>query len=95
MQLIIYAIAIAAVAAGFTIGAGAMVIARRSGQTRDQSIQRQRIVLYCALVVVAAVLVYDAIDTEKHRYLNLALLAILVGGVAFDWVRARRRRTLS
>jgi phosphatidylserine synthase len=93
--LIIYAIAIAAVAAGFAIGAGAMVITRRSGQTRDQSIQRQRTVLYCALVVVAAVLIYDAIDTEKHRYLNLALLAIMVGGVAFDWVRARRRRTLS
>lgn len=93
--MIIYAIAIAAVAAGFAIGAGAMVIARRSGQTRDQSMQRQRIALYCALVVVAAVLIYDAIDTEKHRYLNLALLAIMVGGVAFDWVRTRRRRTLS
>ena len=38
-------------------------------------------------------LLIDAIDTKRHRYVNLGVVAIMVGGVAFDWIRARRRRT--
>jgi type II secretory pathway component PulK len=31
----------------------------------------------------------------SHRYLNLAVVAIMVGGVAFDWFRNHRRRARS
>jgi hypothetical protein len=47
------------------------------------------------MVLGAALLLIDAIDTKRHRYVNLAVLAIMIGGVAFDWFRSRRRRTLS
>jgi hypothetical protein len=33
----------------------------------------------------------DAINTKRHRYLDLAVVVIMAAGVAFDWVRARRR----
>jgi hypothetical protein len=47
------------------------------------------------LVIVGAFLIFNAIDTTKYRYINIAIVAIMVGGVVFDWVRARRRRTMS
>jgi hypothetical protein len=89
----VYALVIAAVAGGLIIGAGSMIVARRSGQTHEQSVRRQRIVQYCFIVLVGALLIFDAVETERHRYVNLAIVAIMVGGVAFDWIRARRRRT--
>jgi hypothetical protein len=60
---------------------------------RATSVRRQRIVQYCFIVLVGALLIFDAVETERHRYVNLAIVAIMVGGVAFDWIRARRRRT--
>lgn len=41
----------------------------------------------------ATLLIIDAIDAKRHRYVNLAVVAIMVGGVAFDWLRSRRRGT--
>jgi hypothetical protein len=40
----------------------------------------------------AALLILDAIGTKRHRYLDLAVVAIVVAGVAFDLLRTRRRR---
>jgi hypothetical protein len=79
-----YVIVVAAVAVGLIVGAGAMVIARRSAQTHDQAVRRQRMVQAVVLVMLAALLIFDAIDTERHRYFNFALVALMVGGVAFD-----------
>lgn len=85
---------IAAVAVGTIIGVGSMVLARRSAQTHEQSIRRQRIVQRCVLVMLAAILIFDAIDNEKHRYLNSAVVALMFGGVIFDWLRGRGRRPM-
>jgi non-ribosomal peptide synthetase component E (peptide arylation enzyme) len=93
MSVTFYVIVVAAIAAGLTIGAGTMVIARRSAPTHEQAVRRQRIVQAVALVVVAAMLIFDAVDTPRHRYFDLAIVAIMAAGVAFDWFRARRRRT--
>jgi uncharacterized membrane protein YgdD (TMEM256/DUF423 family) len=90
-----YAIVIAAVAGGLLIGAGAMSVARRSGQTHEQSVQRQRIVQYFFVVLVAAILTFDAIDTPRHRWFNTVVLALMAGGLVFDRIKARRRRTMS
>jgi len=88
--MMIYVIVIAAVAGGLAIGAGSMIVARRSGQTHEQSVRRQRAVQYFLLVLVSALLIVDAIDTKRHRYFNLAVVAIMIGGVAFDWLRSRK-----
>jgi hypothetical protein len=45
------------------------------------------------MVLGAALLLIDAIDTKRHRNINLGVVAIMIAGVAFDWIRARRRRT--
>jgi len=29
------------------------------------------------------ILIFDAIDTPKHRYINIAIVAIMVGAIAF------------
>jgi hypothetical protein len=51
--------------------------------------------LLAVVVLGAALLIIDAINTPRHRYVNLAVLAIMIGGLAFDWIRGRRRRTQS
>jgi archaellum biogenesis protein FlaJ (TadC family) len=88
--MIVYALVVVAV--GLAIGAGSMLAARRSSQTDEQSARRRRIVQACFLALVVAILIFDAIDTPKHRYINLAVVAIAVGGLVFDWFRGRRRR---
>ena len=35
----------------------------------------------------------EAFQAKRHRYINLGVVAIMIAGVAFDWIRARRRRT--
>jgi uncharacterized membrane protein YgdD (TMEM256/DUF423 family) len=89
-----YVIVIAAVVAGLLIGAGAMIVGRRSGQTHEQSVQRQRIVQYFFVVFVAVILSFDAIDTPRHRWLNAVVLALMAGGLVFDRIKARRHRTM-
>lgn len=78
-------------------GLGLLIgLAIRSGVQRGaqdgQRAQRLRTAQYCSLIVVAVLLIYDAIDTPRHRYFNIAVVAIMAAGVAFDWVRARRTR---
>ncbi|WP_343601580.1 hypothetical protein [Mycobacterium sp.] len=90
----VYVISLAAVAIGLAIGAGAMTAARRSAQTRGQSVRRQRIVLGGTSIIVATILLVDATGTASHRYVNLALIALMVAGWVFDWVRGRRRSSL-
>jgi hypothetical protein len=87
--MIIYALVI--VGFGLAIGAGSMFAARRSSHTDEQSVRRQRIVQYCFLALIVAILIYDAIDTPKHRYINLAIAAIAFGALVFDWLKGRRR----
>jgi 4-amino-4-deoxy-L-arabinose transferase-like glycosyltransferase len=88
--MIMYALVV--VAFGLAIGGGLMFAARRSAQTDEQSVRRQRIVQYCFLALVLALLIFDAIDTPKHRYVNLAFATIAVGALVFDRLRGRRRR---
>jgi len=88
--MIFYALVV--VGFGLAIGAGSMFAARRSAHTDEQSVRRQRIVQYCFLALVLALLIYDAIDTPKHRYINLAIAAIAFGALVFDWLKGRRRR---
>jgi hypothetical protein len=52
-------------------------------------------VLLAVAVLGATLLIIDAINTPRHVYVNLAAVAIVIGGVAFDWFRSRRRRTQS
>ena len=87
--MIFYALVV--VGFGLAIGAVSMSAARRSAHTDEQSVRRQRIVQYCFLALIVAILIYDAIDTPKHRYINLAIAAIAFGGLVFDWLRGRRR----
>jgi hypothetical protein len=86
-------LAVVAVVVGLGIGAGAMIAARRGARTREQSVRRQRIAQTCSLAIVIAVLTFDAVDTPRHRYLNLALVVIATAGLLFDWLRARRSKT--
>lgn len=89
--MIIYAVV--AVLVGLGIGAGSMVAARRTARTREQAVRRLRIVQWCCLGIVVAVLTFDAVDTPRHRYLNLALVALAAAGILFDWLRGRRSKT--
>jgi hypothetical protein len=41
------------------------------------------------LVLVAALLIVEAIDTQRHRWFNLVIVALMVGGLTFDWLRGR------
>jgi ABC-type enterochelin transport system permease subunit len=86
---------VAAVAFGLAIGAGAMIVARRTAATREQAVRRQHIIRYAILVLLAAIFLYEAFSSEHGRLVYLALVGVIVSGAAFDWIRARRRRTLS
>ncbi|BBZ14281.1 hypothetical protein [Mycobacterium branderi] len=91
----IWWLGLAAVAVGLAIGAGAMAVGRRTAATREQAVRRQRIIQYVILAVLAAFLIFDVITTPGTRYLNIAILAFIPVALAFDWFRARRRRTMS
>jgi heme/copper-type cytochrome/quinol oxidase subunit 2 len=85
-----YFVAAAVVVVGVAIGWGAMVAARRSADDPEQAVHRQRIIQRVALVIIAALLIFDAVDTPKHRYVNLVLVALMAGGIAYDWFKARK-----
>ena len=87
------AVEIAVLAMGLAIGVGLMVAARRTAQGREQSVRRQRTIQGCLMILVAAILIFDAIDTPHHRWFNIAVLALMAGGVSFDWLK--RRRTMA
>jgi hypothetical protein len=88
--MILYALIV--VTFGLAIGARSMLAARLSAHTDEQSVRRQRIVQYCFLALVLALLIFDAIDTPKHRYINLAFATIAIGVLVVDWLRGRRHR---
>ena len=77
--------------AGLVIGRTAVGVAGR-GAAKEQAARRRYAVLLAVMVLGTALLIFDAIDTKRHRYVNLAVVAIMIGGVAFDWLRSRRRR---
>jgi MFS superfamily sulfate permease-like transporter len=87
------ALGLAAAVAGLIIGRTAVGVAGRSAANPEQAARRRYAVLIAVMVLGAALLLIDAIDTKRHRYVNLAVVAIMIGGVAFDWFRSRRRRT--
>jgi MFS superfamily sulfate permease-like transporter len=87
------ALGLAAAVAGLIIGRTAVGVAGRSAANPDQAARRRYAVLIAVMVLGAALLLIDAIGTTRHRYVNLAVVAIMIGGVAFDWFRSRRRRT--
>lgn len=89
------ALGLAAAVIGLVIGRTAVVAAGRRAANPEQAVRGRYAVLLSFIIIGAALLIIDAIDTKRHRYFNLAVIAIMVGGVAFDWVRARRRRTPS
>jgi ABC-type dipeptide/oligopeptide/nickel transport system permease subunit len=84
-------VGLAAAVAGLVIGLTAVGVAGRSAANPEQAARRRYGVLLAVMVLGAALLIIDAIDTPRHRYLNLAVVVIMVAGVAFDWVRTRRR----
>ena len=87
------ALGLAAAVAGLIIGRTAVGVAGRSAANPEQAARRRYAVLIAVMVLGATLLLIDAIDTPRHRYVNLAVVAIMIGGVAFDWFRSRRRRT--
>ena len=89
------ALGLAAAVAGLVIGRTAVGVAGRGAANPEQAARRRYGVLLAVMVLGAALLIIDAIDTKRHRYVNLAVVAIMVGGVAFDWLRSQRRRTRS
>jgi F0F1-type ATP synthase membrane subunit c/vacuolar-type H+-ATPase subunit K len=84
-------VGLAAAVAGLLIGRTAVGAAGRSAANPEQAARRRYGVVLAVMVLGAALLLIDAIDTPRHRYLNLAVVVIMVAGVAFDWVRTRRR----
>jgi hypothetical protein len=76
--------------AGLVSGRTAVGVAGRGAANPEQAARRRYAVLLA--VLGTALLIFDAIDTKRHRYVNLAVVAIMIGGVAFDWLRSRRRR---
>ena len=89
------ALGLAAAVAGLIIGRTAVGAAGRSAANPEQAARRRYAVLLAVVVLGAALLIIDAINTPRHRYVNLAVLAIMIGGLAFDWFRSWRRRTQS
>ena len=89
------ALGLAAAVAGLIIGRTAVGAAGRSAANPEQAARRRYAVLLAVVVLGAALLIIDAINTPRHRYVNLAVIAIMIGGLAFDWIRGRRRRTQS
>jgi len=87
------ALGMAAAVAGLIIGRTAVGVAGRSAANPEQAARRRYAVLLAVVVLGATLLIIDAIDTKRHRYVNLAVIAIMIGGVTFDWFRSRRRRT--
>jgi hypothetical protein len=83
----------AAAVAGLIIGRTAVGAAGRGAANPEQAARRRYAVLLAVVVLGATLLIIDAINTPRHRYVNLVVLAIMVGGVAFDWIRARQRHT--
>ena len=86
------ALGLAAAVAGLVIGRTAVGVAGRGAANPEQAARRRYAVLLAVMVLGTALLIFDAIDTKRHRYVNLAVVAIMIGGVAFDWLRSRRRR---
>jgi len=87
------ALGLAAAVAGLIIGRTAVGAAGRGAANPEQAARRRYAVLLAVMVLGAALLLIDAIDTKRHRYINLGVVAIMIAGVAVDWIRARRRRT--
>jgi F0F1-type ATP synthase membrane subunit c/vacuolar-type H+-ATPase subunit K len=87
------ALGLAAAVAGLIIGRTAVGAAGRGAANPEQAARRRYAVLLAVMVLGAALLLIDAIDTKRHRYINLGVVAIMIAGVAFDWIRAQRRRT--
>jgi len=90
MNLLVVAIAVAAL--GLAIGVGLMRAVRRSAKSTEESVRKQRIIQGCALVVVAAILIFEAFHSPSHRWFNVALLGVMAAGVTFDVVRVRLSR---
>jgi hypothetical protein len=81
-----------ALVVGLVIGRIAIVKARQNAESPEQAARRVRTIQYSFLALGAALLIFGAIEEPKHRYFNLAVVVIMAAGVAFDWIRARRKR---
>jgi hypothetical protein len=86
----IHLLIVAMIIIGVTTGVGAMVIARRTADTREQAISRQETIRYIGMALVAAALLTDAVGTPRHRWLDAVLLVLIAGGVAYDRFRVRK-----
>ena len=78
---------------GAIIGRVAVTSAQRSSAGPESAGRRRYGVLLTFIVIGIALLLFDAVQTERHRWLNIAVVVIMIGGVAFDWIRSRRART--
>ena len=80
---------------GMFIGRTAFTAAGRGEVNSEKAAHKRYGVLLAFVVAGGALLIFDAVQTERHRYLDIAVLVLMVGGVAFDWIRARRHQTPS
>lgn len=90
----IYVAAALALAVGVTIGYMLVAALRRTAASPEQAARRQHIVVIGGVALCAAFMVFDAITTTSHRYVNLVIVALIAAGLVFDWARARRRSNL-
>jgi xanthine/uracil permease len=89
MNYLVLGIAVAVI--GVVLGRAAVGAAGRSGTSTEHAARRRSAVVLTSLAVGAAILIFDAFRTERHRWLNVAVVAVMFSAAAFDWIRARRR----
>jgi hypothetical protein len=86
------ALGIAVAVVGVVLGRTAVNAGGRSTtSTEEQAVRRRRAVTVALLAIGAAILIFDAVQTDRHRWLNVAVVVVMISAVVFDWIRARRR----
>jgi hypothetical protein len=74
---------------------GSVVLVRVLWLVAAQPAHRRLVIKRTFGLVFAAFLIVGAIFNHGNRWLNVAVGALMVGGVAFDLVRSRRHQRLS
>jgi hypothetical protein len=83
------------VAVGVAAGRWLAVAVRRGAADRDQAARRSRSLLTVLLAGGILILIVSAVEHPGRRVFDLAVAALMAAGLAADWLRGRRRRTLS
>jgi hypothetical protein len=84
------ALGLATAVIGLVIGRTAVTVGERRSANPEHARRRRYLVLLAFMALGGALLIFDAIDTNRHRYVNLAVIAIMIGGVCLGQTRCRR-----